>query len=318
MKTVLVTGQAGFIGSHLTEKLLKKGYRVVGVDNFNDYYSPKQKQANIKLLGKDKNFKEYRLDILETEKLKKVFEENKIELIAHLAARAGVRPSILNPELYKKVNIQGTKNLLEMAKEFKIKRFILASSSSVYGDQKKVPFSESDRLGKPLSPYAASKQEAEKLCREYAGKYRMQMTILRFFTVYGPRGRPDMAPYLFTEKILKGKPIIRFGDGSSSRDYTYVGDIVEGIIKAVERPFEFEIINLGNNQPVKLNEFIALIEKLIGKKARIKKQPRHPADVKRTYADINKAKKLLGWQPKTDLETGMRKFIEWYKNQRRT
>jgi len=316
MKTVLVTGQAGFIGSHLTEKLLKKGYQVVGVDNFNDYYSPKQKQANIQPLKKDKNFKEYRLDILETEKLKKVFKENKIGLIVHLAARAGVRPSILNPELYKKVNIQGTKNLLEMAKEFKIKRFVFGSSSSVYGEQKKIPFSESDRLGKPLSPYAASKQEAEKLCQEYAGKYRMQMTILRFFTVYGPRGRPDMAPYLFTEKILKGKPIIRFGDGSSSRDYTYVADIVEGIIKAVERPFKFEIINLGNNQPVKLNDFIALIEKLIGKKAKIKKQPRHPADVERTYADINKAKKLLNWQPKTDLETGMRKFIEWYKTLR--
>jgi len=317
-KAILVTGNAGFIGSHLSKALLDKDYRVIGVDNFNNYYSPKVKEKNIKDFLNNKNFKQYKLDILEAEKLEKVFQDNKIDLIIHLAARAGVRPSLKNPELYGKVNVQGTKNLLEIVKKFKIKRFIFASSSSVYADQKKIPFLEDDVLQKPVSPYAETKQKGEKLCQEYAKKYEIKMTILRFFTVYGPKGRPDMAPYLFTKALMEDKTITKFGDGSSSRDYTYIDDIIKGIVKAVEKPFDLEIINLGNNKPVKLNDFIELVEKLTDKKMKIKVRSRQIADVLRTFADISKAKKLLNWQPKTDLETGMKKFIEWYINQRKT
>ena len=314
MKTVLVTGHAGFIGSHLTAKLLKKSFKVIGVDNFNAYYDPKRKEKNVKEFKKNRNFKEYKVDITDFEKLKKVFKENKIDLIVHLAARAGVRPSIKNPELYKKVNVKGTENLLKIAKEFKINQFVYASSSSVYGEQEKIPFSETDPVKNQVSPYAKTKKQAEELCLKYAKEYGIKMTVLRFFTVYGPAGRPDMAPYIFTRKMLKNETITKFGEGDSSRDYTYIDDIVQGIIKAIEKPFEFEIINLGNNQPVKLNDFIKTLERLIDKKAKIIEKPRHVADVKRTYADISKAKKLLDWEPEIDLETGMKKFIDWFKN----
>jgi len=309
--TVLVTGNAGFIGSHLAQALLEKDYKVIGIDNFNDYYSPKIKEENISGFKDNRNFKQYKINILDVKKLEKVFQDSKIDLIVHLAARAGVRPSLENPELYEKVNVQGTKNLLEITKKFNIKRFIFGSSSSVYGVQEKIPFSEDDILQKPVSPYAETKLKGEKLCKEYAKKYGIKMTILRFFTVYGPKGRPDMAPYLFTEKILKEDRIIKFGDGSSSRDYTYVDDIVAGIIRAIEKPFKFEIFNLGNSKPVSLNDFIALVEKLTDKKAKIEIKDRHPADVPKTYADIDKAKKLLNWQPEIDLETGMKRFVEW-------
>jgi len=304
-----VTGNAGFIGSNLTERLLKLGYKVVGIDNFNDYYSPKRKEKNIEEFKNNPNFTQERADILDKEKLELILSQTKPEIIIHLAARAGVRLSLLNPELYWQVNVQGTKNLLARARKHKIKQFIFASSSSVYGNQTKIPFSETDKLVKPLSPYAETKLEAEALCQQY----NFPVTVLRFFTVYGPKGRPDMAPYLFTKQILEDQTIVRFGDGSTSRDYTYVDDIVEGIIKAINQPLAFEIINLGNNQPVKLNDFIKTIEKITKRKAKIMEKPIHPADVRQTYADITKAKKLLNWQPKTDLETGMRRFIEWYK-----
>ena len=307
-RKILVTGNAGFIGSNLTERLLKLGDEVVGIDNFNDYYSPKRKEKNIEEFKNNSNFTQERADILDKEKLKLIFPQTKPEIIIHLAARAGVRPSLLNPELYWQVNVQGTKNLLDLAKKHKIKQFILASSSSVYGDQTKVPFSEADKLAKPISPYAETKLEAEALCRQD----NFPVTVLRFFTVYGPKGRPDMAPYLFTKNILKNQPIIRYGDGSTSRDYTYIDDVVKGIIAAVHKPLAYEIINLGNNQPVKLNDFIKTIEKITQKKAKIIEKPRHPADVPSTFADISKAKKLLNWQPKTNLETGLRRFIKWY------
>jgi len=313
-KVILVTGHAGFIGSHLTKELLNKGYQVVGIDNFNDYYDPKRKEKNVKDFLRNKNFKQYKLDITHAGDLRRFFGENKIDLIVHLAARAGVRPSIENPKLYEKVNIKGTENLLELAKDFQIKQFVYASSSSVYGEQEKIPFSEDDIVDKQVSPYAKTKKKAEELCLKYAEEDGIQMTVLRFFTVYGPRGRPDMAPYIFTSKMLKNEPITRFGKGDSSRDYTYIDDIVKGIMKAIEKPFKFEIINLGNNQPVDLNDFIAMLTKLTGKDARIIEEPRHPADVKRTYADISKAKKLLDWEPETDLETGMKEFIDWFKN----
>lgn len=312
-KTILVTGHAGFIGSHLTEKLLPSSFKIIGVDDFNDFYDPERKKENVKEFLKHKNFKQYQVNILDQKKLNQIFDDNKIDLIIHLAARAGVRPSLANPKLYCRVNVKGTNNLLDLANKYKIKQFIFASSSSVYGNQEKIPFSETDKLEKAVSPYAASKQEAEKLCRKLASRSGMKMTILRFFTVYGPKGRPDMAPYLFTKNILTGKTITRYGDGSSSRDYTYIDDIVDGLIKAINRPLAYEIINLGNNQPVSLNDFINLIERLTGKTTKIIQKPRHPADVEKTYAGIAKAKKLLGWQPKTDLETGMKQFIDWYK-----
>lgn len=308
-KVILVTGHAGFIGSHLTKKLLDLGFSVVGVDNYNDFYDPQIKKKNVDLLRDHQNFQEYQLDILDFTRLEQCFAAVKPNVVIHLAARAGVRPSLKNPELYHRVNIDGTKNLLDLAKKFSASQFIFASSSSVYGNQKKVPFSETDRLT-PVSPYAATKLEAEKLCRESG----LPMTVLRFFTVYGPAGRPDMAPYLFTKKILSSEPIIRYGDGSTSRDYTYIDDIVSGIVAAIGKPWLFEIINLGNNHPVKLNDFIKTIETITGKKAKIVEKPRHPADVPRTFADITKAQELLDWRPKTNLKTGLKKFINWFKN----
>ena len=313
-KTILVTGHAGFIGSHLVTRLLKEKFKVVGVDNYNDYYSPKRKEKNVEPFRTDENFKEYRLDILDLKKLFQVFEDQKFDTVVHLAARAGVRPSIANPLLYNQVNVEGTLNILELMRQFKVEQMIFGGSSSVYGNQEKVPFAETDPTDEPVSPYAATKKAGEMLVHAYAYLYGIKTTALRFFTVYGPSGRPDMAPYIFTSKILKGETITRFGDGSSSRDYTYVLDIVDGIIKAIEKPFKFEIINLGNNNPVKLNEFIGLVEKLTGKKAKIMESPRNPADVEKTFADISKAKKLLGWKPKVSLKEGMKNFVEWYKN----
>lgn len=303
-KVILVTGHAGFIGSHLTRKLLGLGYRVTGVDNYNDFYDPIIKQFNVDAFRDHPHFQEYKADILDRPALEQIFVANHPEVIVHLAARAGVRPSIKNPELYLRVNVTGTKNLLDLAKKYPLKQFIFASSSSVYGNQKKVPFSETDKLT-PVSPYAETKLAAEKLCRQSG----LPMTILRFFTVYGPAGRPDMAPYLFTKKIIAGEPILRFGKGQTSRDYTYIDDIVNGIVAAIGKSWPFEVINLGNNQPVKLNDFIKTIEEITGKTAKIIERPRHPADVPQTFADITKAQKLLGWRPKTDLKTGLNFFI---------
>lgn len=310
-RKILVTGNAGFIGSNLTKKLLALGYQVIGIDNFNDYYNPKIKEKNI--AEYKTNFKQYRLDILDKDKLELVFDKEKPQIIIHLAARAGVRPSLSNPKLYFQVNVTGTKNLLDLAKKYSVKQFIFASSSSVYGNQKKIPFSESDKLGKPVSPYAETKLKGEELCRQFNLETKIPTTCLRFFTVYGPSGRPDMAPYLFTQAILNHQPITRYGDGSTQRDYTYIDDIVNGIIAATLRPLKYEIINLGNNQPVELNRFIKTLEEITREKARIIEKPRHPADVPRTYADITKAKKLLNWQPTTDLTTGLTKFVDWFK-----
>ncbi|HKZ35753.1 MAG TPA: GDP-mannose 4,6-dehydratase [Patescibacteria group bacterium] len=312
-KTILVTGHAGFIGSHLTAKLLEVGNKVVGVDNYNDFYSPTRKRANVAPFLKNPKFKQYELDILDADGLKRVFEDQNIDTVVHLAARAGVRPSIANPSLYEEVNVKGTLNILETMRVFAVKHLVFGSSSSVYGNQTKVPFTETDPVNQPVSPYAATKKAAEMLGYTYSYLHQLQTTCLRFFTVYGPAGRPDMAPYLFTQKILKGESIIRYGDGSSSRDYTYVDDIVSGITAAVDKPLDFEVINLGNHQPVTLNDFIALIERLTGKKAVIEEAPRNPADVLTTYADIAKAKKLLSWEPKTKLEDGMKQFIDWFK-----
>ena len=307
-RKILVTGHAGFIGSHLARKLLNLGFIVAGVDNYNDYYDPKYKVKNAASFLANPNFSEHRIDILDQKKLKQVFDKQKFDCVIHLAARAGVRPSILNPGLYHQVNVIGTANLLQLAKQNKVEKFIFASSSSVYGNQKKIPFSETDKLAKPVSPYAATKLAGEKLCRESG----LNTTVLRFFTVYGPGGRPDMAPYLFVRAIQAGQPIIRYGDGSTKRDYTYIDDIVSGIVAAIGKAWPFEIINLGHNHPVSLSDFIKTIEAITGKKAKIVEKPRHPADVPLTYADIAKAQKLIAWRPTTDLPTGLKRFIGWY------
>lgn len=311
---ILVTGGAGFIGSHTVRKLLLDGHTVLCVDNFNDYYDPQIKESNLVDCIKNPRFILYRKDICKFNDLRKIFEKEKIDKICHLAARAGVRASIENPFLYEEVNIRGTLNLLELARLFKVKNFVMASSSSVYGNSTKVPFSERDNVDNPISPYAASKKAAELLAYTYHHLYKLRCICLRFFTVYGPSGRPDMAPFLFVDSIYKGKTIKKFGDGTSRRDYTYIGDIVDGVVSALQSDLEYEIINLGNNKPVELNYFIHLIERLLKKKAKVKSFPKQPGDVDITYSNIRKAKKLLGYRPQISIEEGMKEFISWYTN----
>ena len=312
---ILVTGAAGFIGSHLVDRLLAKGYQVVGVDNFNDYYDPKIKEENLKEALKSAEFKLYRINILDFEKVLKIFKKEKPDKVLHLAARAGIRPSIMNPLLYGQVNVLGTVNLLKIAVESKIEQFIFGSSSSVYGESKQLPFTEDNPCENIISPYGASKRSAEFFVETFYRNFGLKSVILRFFTVYGPRGRPDMAPALFANAILRGKTINQFGNGSTSRDYTYIDDITEGIIKSLASKSDFEIINLGNNHPVTLSEFIATLEKIIGKRAKVVILPKQSGDVEITWADTSKAKKLLGWQAETSLKLGLEKYKQWLKKQ---
>lgn len=315
MQTILVTGGAGFIGSHVCEALLREGYSIICIDDFNNFYDPRQKERNVASLLKNKNFKLHREDIRNFAALQKIFSQHKIDKILHLAARAGVRPSVADPKLYAEVNISGTLNLLQLTREHKIPQFIFGSSSSVYGLNKKIPFAETDLLEHPVSPYAISKIAGEQYCKIFANLFGIKMTVLRFFTVYGPRGRPDMAVYKFTKAIAEGKPIEVYGDGKTKRDYTYVADIVAGIMAAVKKEFDFEIINLGDSNPVELNYLISLIEENVGKKASIKQIPEQQGDVPITYADISKAKRLLGYKPGVKIEEGIRRFGEWYEKQ---
>jgi len=318
---ILVTGGAGFIGSHVCDKLLDKESSVICLDNFSTYYDPERKRRNIarnlnnKISNKN-NFILIEGDICDRGLLEKIFRKYKISEIVHLAAQAGVRYSLENPYLYEKTNVEGTLNLLEEARKNNVKKFIFGSSSSVYGNSKKIPFNEEVIEDKPISIYAATKRAGELLCYTYHKIYGLNITCLRFFTVYGERGRPDMAPYIFVDSIFKGKEIKMFGDGTTKRDYTYVGDITDGIILALNNPLNkllpFEIINLGNGNPVMLMDFIRLVEKNLGKKANIKKYPIPPGDVDMTYADITKARTILGYNPKTSIEEGIKKFIDWY------
>lgn len=310
--SILVTGAAGFIGSWTARGLLEKGHNVIGIDNFNDYYHPEFKESNIK----DLRIKLYKEDIRDYDKLKKIFEEDKIDRIVHLAAMVGVRPSIANPFIYEEVNIRGTLNLLELARLNNIKKFVFASSSSVYGNRDKTPFSEEDKTNSPISPYAATKKSGELICYAYSYLYKIPVVCLRFFTVYGPCGRPDMAPYKFVDRIARGKEIEMYGDGSTRRDYTYIADVVSGVLKSVDLDANYEIINLGCGNPVKLKDFIVVIENNLGKKAKIVRKEMQPGDVKQTYADISKAKKLLGYAPKTKIEEGMKTFCDWYVKNR--
>jgi len=316
MRTILVTGGAGFIGSHVCDRLLSEGDNVICVDNMNSYYDPRFKSKNIAHNLKNKSFKFIKLDVTHYHQLSKIFSKYRIDSVVHLAARAGVRPSIQNPHIYEVVNIKGTLNLLDLARHSKLRNFIFGSSSSIYGVNEKVPFCETDPVDNQVSPYAVTKRAGELFCNNYHKLYGLNVTALRFFTVYGPRGRPDMAPYLFTEGIYKGKTIKQYGDGSSERDYTYVGDIVNGIFSSINKEFGFEIINLGNSETVQLKRFIQIIENKVGKKAIIEIKDMPKGDVPKTYADISKAKKLLGYKPKIKIEEGIKRFVEWYKNER--
>jgi len=316
MKKILVTGAAGFIGSHVAQALLERGDSVVGVDNLNDYYPVENKEHNLSLLTNLPNFQFYQIDISDLTEITKVFEANEITHVAHLAARAGVRPSIQDPFIYQQVNIEGTLNLLDLSSKAKgFENFVLSSSSSVYGNSKDVPFEESDSAtDRPISPYAATKKACEVLAHTYHHLSSMNVTVVRPFTVYGPRGRPDMAAWLFLKAALEGTPIKKFGDGTTRRDYTYIDDFVSGFVAAIDKPLGYEIINLGNSETVSLNEAIETIEKVSGKAIKIEQLPMQPGDVEITNADISKAKELLGYKPKTSFKEGMSKFLEWYRS----
>ncbi len=317
MKTYFITGGAGFIGSSLAEKLLNDGNKVVTIDNFCNFYNPKIKENNIKNLITNKNFKMYKGDIREREILKKIFNENEINIVMHLAAMAGVRPSIQNPILYQEVNCLGTQNILEEMKLHNCKNLVMASSSSVYGNCKEVPFKEDMIVDFAISPYAATKKANEVMTHVYHKLYDMNVIMLRFFTVYGPKQRPDLAINKFTRLMLEGKEIPMFGDGTTSRDYTYIDDIVNGIDRACKYALDnkevYEILNIGNSSPISLKQMIDIIAKTLNVKPKINQLPMQPGDVERTYADISKAKKLIGYEPKTSFEQGIRKFVGWYK-----
>ena len=312
---ILITGGAGFIGSSLTDRLLAAGHHIVSIDNFDPYYDPAVKENNLTTALQSRRFKLYRDDILDTAALDKIFTEHDFEIVVHIAAKAGVRPSILDPHGYYRVNVTGTLNLLEQCKRKHINKFILASTSSIYGNNKKVPFSETDAVDNPISPYAASKKAAELLCHTYHHLYKMNIHALRFFTVYGPRQRPDLAIHKFFQMITSGQPITLFGDGSTSRDYTYIDDILDGITKSITNISGYEIINLGESKTITLMDMVSMIEDVLGQKAVRKSQPMQPGDVDRTFADISKARRILGYDPQTNLRIGLEKFRDWFLTQ---
>jgi len=312
----LVTGGAGFIGSHLCERLISAGHHVICLDNFNTYYDPGIKRQNIEIALSNKNYRLIEGDILDWDLLQNVFQKNTLDVIIHLAARAGVRPSIQEPRLYQKVNVEGSINLLELSVRNNIHKFVFASSSSVYGNNKKVPFSESDPVDHPISPYAATKKAGELIASTYSSLYPISITCLRFFTVYGERQRPDMAIHKFTRLIDQGKEIPVFGDGTSQRDYTYISDILDGIENSIDQCDGYKVYNLGNSQTIELNNLIGLIEKNLDKKAKIKSFPIQPGDVPITYADITLAEKEINYHPNYSIEKGIERFIAWYRKEK--
>lgn len=313
-RNILVTGGAGFIGSHLVEKLLAENFgKVVALDNFNEFYSPEIKRDNIESVLENPNFKLCEADICDAESLRKIFAENNFDVIVHLAAWAGVRPSLMNPKLYTQVNVNGTLNLLEAAKDFNVKQFVFGSSSSVYGINSKIPFSEDDKISQPISPYAATKAAGELLCHTFAHLYDIRTVCLRFFTVYGARQRPDLAIHKFSKLIEEEKPIPVFGDGSTRRDYTFVDDIVQGVRAAINYDkTNYEVFNLGESETIELSKLIELLEKSLNKKAIIERREMQPGDVPITFADISKSRELLNYNPQTKIEDGIPKFVEWF------
>ena len=317
MKTYLITGGAGFIGSSLADDLLKENNKVVVIDNFCDFYNPMIKENNTKEALKDSNYTLVRGDIRDKDALEKIFNENKIDVVVHLAAMAGVRPSIENPLLYQEVNCVGTQNILETMKKYNVKKLVMASSSSVYGNNKTVPFKETDIVDYAISPYAATKKANEVMTHVYHQLYDFNVIMLRFFTVFGPRQRPDLAINKFTRLMLENESIPMFGDGSTSRDYTFISDIVFGIKQSINYVLEkdnvYEIINLGNSSPITLKEMINIIGEVLNVTPKIEQLPMQMGDVERTYADIRKAKELLGYVPKVSFKEGIEKFVNWYK-----
>ncbi|MCC6543521.1 MAG: GDP-mannose 4,6-dehydratase [Nitrospirae bacterium] len=312
MANILITGAAGFIGSHLSEQLLRENARIICLDNLDTFYDPQVKRENLRPLLASKKFTFIEGDIRDLKLLTDIFVSNRIDVIVHIAARAGVRPSIIEPLLYYDVNVRGTTNLLEMARQFDVKKFVFASSSSVYGENKKVPFSEDDNVDNPVSPYAATKKAGELIAFTYHHLYGISVSCLRFFTVYGPRQRPEMAVHKFTKLIYEGKSIPVYGDGTSRRDYTYIDDIVAGIRASINTEMSYEIINLGESKTIRLSELITLIENNLQKKAIIEWLPEQPGDVPVTFANIDKARSLLGYAPCVDIQEGVERFVKWF------
>jgi UDP-glucuronate 4-epimerase len=310
---VLVTGAAGFIGSHLSERLVLRGDEVVGLDNFDPFYDPATKERNLAALRETPRFRLVRGDIRDRPLLDTLVPG--VDAVVHLAARAGVRPSIRDPALYQSVNLEGTVALLEACRSHGVRRFLFGSSSSVYGANPKVPFHEDDRVDFPVSPYAATKKAGELLCYTYHHLFGMDIACLRFFTVYGPRQRPEMAIHLFTRALFAGQPITVYGDGASARDYTYIDDILQGVLAALDRVRGYRIYNLGESKRVRLLELVALLEKHVGKKAILRREPDQPGDVPVTYADIARAREELGYAPQVDIDEGLRRFVAWFRSQ---
>jgi UDP-glucuronate 4-epimerase len=316
MKHILITGGAGFIGSSLVDQLLaERDWRVSVVDDFNDFYDPSIKRENVAAHERNPTYQLYKADIRDRDALAQIFDANKFDCIVHLAARAGVRPSLQQPLLYAETNVNGTLNLLELARASNVKQFVFGSSSSVYGINAKVPFSEDDPIKQPISPYAATKAAGELLCHTYTHLYGLRCICLRFFTVYGPRQRPDLAIHKFAQLISQGKSIPVFGDGTTRRDYTFIDDILAGVRAAIDyHDSEYEVINLGESRTVELRELITLLEKELDLPATIDRQPLQPGDVPQTFADISKAKSLLGYNPQTQIEAGIHQFVEWFRS----
>jgi len=313
-QTTLVTGVAGFIGFYIARSLLEKGDMVVGIDNLNPYYDVSLKKARLEQIISHNNFSFYHEDINNLDALKRIFSQHQIDRICNLAAQAGVRYSIQNPFTYQESNVGGFLNLLEMARQFPVSNLVFASSSSVYGNNKKLPFSVEDSVDTPISLYGATKRADELMAYTYSHLFEIPLTGLRYFTVYGPWGRPDMALFLFTSSILDGRPIDIYNFGKMKRDFTYIDDIVDGTISALNSPFRYEIFNLGNSKTVELMELIKIIEEELGIKAKKNFLPLQPGDVPETYANIEKTKKMLGFNPKTSIRTGIRKFLNWYRD----
>lgn len=311
---ILITGAAGFIGSHLCEKLLEDGNTVVGFDNFDPFYERAIKENNLKTSVLNESFKLIEGDIRDSESVKKLFDEHSFEVVVHLAAKAGVRPSIEDPTAYNKVNVLGTLNILEMMKKNDIKRLVFASSSSVYGNSTDVPYKETMNVNNPISPYAATKIAGELLCYNYWHLYKISATCLRFFTVYGPRQRPEMAIAKFVKKAYDGNLISIYGDGSSCRDFTYIEDIIQGVVVSIERDLGFEIINIGESETIDLNSLLGLIKELTGCDLKTENLPMQPGDVDKTFANIDKAKRLLDYAPVTSVREGIKQYISWLRS----
>lgn len=316
MTTYLVTGGAGFIGSHLVEALLRRGEHVVCLDNFSTYYDPLRKRRNVAWAETQAGFRLVEADLRDAAALAEVFKTHRPRYVAHLAALPGPRPSIANPALYTQVNVTGSVHLLELSRQYNVENLMLASTSSVYGRTAKLPFEECDPTDRPLSPYAATKKAVEVLAYTFHSLYAMPTSIVRFFTVYGPRGRPDMTPYLFVDRMVRGEPIVLFNNGIELyRDYTYVDDIVAGIIAALDKPHPFEVFNLGNSQPIEMRRFVALIEATTGLQAQIENRPLPATEPLITFANSAKAERMLGFQSQTTVEVGLERFWTWYQHE---